>query len=128
MRWTSRRCRATRSARVVVASDGTLSMDGRRRERKEARRLVQSVTAEWSSRSGSHRVGTKPHMTAMLCSVMENLHLLDIWREMHPTFSCYTPTHGAYSRLDRFLLASDGTLDVRLIIKSDFCRIIPLFY
>ncbi|KAJ1207343.1 hypothetical protein NDU88_002734 [Pleurodeles waltl] len=35
---------------------------------------------------------------------------------MHPTsttFSCYTPTHGAYSRLDRFLLASDGTLDVR---------------
>ncbi|KAJ1154853.1 hypothetical protein NDU88_007596 [Pleurodeles waltl] len=55
-------------------------------------------------------------MTAMLRSVMENLHLVDIWREIHPTsttFSCYTPTHGAYGSLDRFLLASDGTLDIR---------------
>ncbi|KAJ1157745.1 hypothetical protein NDU88_010445 [Pleurodeles waltl] len=62
------------------------------------------------------RVGTKLHMTVMLRSVMDNLHLVDIWREMHPTsttFSCYTPTHGAFSRLDRFLLASNGTLDVR---------------
>ncbi|KAJ1162824.1 hypothetical protein NDU88_003289 [Pleurodeles waltl] len=33
---------------------------------------------------------------------------------MYPTsriFSCYMPTHGAYSRLDRFLLANDGSLD-----------------
>ncbi|KAJ1191943.1 hypothetical protein NDU88_001256 [Pleurodeles waltl] len=55
-------------------------------------------------------------MTAMLRSVLENRHLVDIWREMHSistTFSCYTPTHGAYSRLDRFLLASGGALDVR---------------
>ncbi|KAJ1180800.1 hypothetical protein NDU88_006016 [Pleurodeles waltl] len=61
-------------------------------------------------------VGTKLHMTTMLRSVMENLHLVDICREMHPTFtafSCYTLTHGAYSRLDRFLLANDGTLDIR---------------
>ncbi|KAJ1215633.1 hypothetical protein NDU88_003241 [Pleurodeles waltl] len=53
------------------------------------------------------KMGTKPHMTAMLRRIMDNLHLLDIWREMHPT-----TTHGAYSCLDRFLLANDGTLDV----------------
>ncbi|KAJ1207793.1 hypothetical protein NDU88_003183 [Pleurodeles waltl] len=46
LRRTSRRRRATRNARVIVHSDGTLSMDRRRREREEARRLVQSVTAE----------------------------------------------------------------------------------
>ncbi|KAJ1119340.1 hypothetical protein NDU88_007526 [Pleurodeles waltl] len=52
---TSRRRRATRNSRVIVRSDGTLSMDRRHREREEARRLVQSVTAEISSRSGSPR-------------------------------------------------------------------------
>ncbi|KAJ1123262.1 hypothetical protein NDU88_001735 [Pleurodeles waltl] len=31
------------------------------------------------------------------------------------TFSCYTATHGAYSRLGRFLLANDGNLDVRRV-------------
>ncbi|KAJ1108369.1 hypothetical protein NDU88_005745 [Pleurodeles waltl] len=54
----------------------------------------------------------------MLPSVMDNLHLMDIWREMHPTsttFSCYTPTHGAYSRLDRLLLVNNGTLDIRWV-------------
>ncbi|KAJ1206105.1 hypothetical protein NDU88_001514, partial [Pleurodeles waltl] len=30
-------------------------------------------------------------------------------------FSCYTPTHGAYSRLDRFLLANDRSLDIRRV-------------
>ncbi|KAJ1136947.1 hypothetical protein NDU88_003360 [Pleurodeles waltl] len=62
------------------------------------------------------KMGTKPHMTAMLRSAMDNLHLVDIWREMHhssTTFSCFTLTYGAYSRLDRFLLANDGTLDIR---------------
>ncbi|KAJ1203078.1 hypothetical protein NDU88_006873 [Pleurodeles waltl] len=51
VRKTSRRRRATRNARVVVRSDGTLSMGGRCREHEEARRLVQSVTAEGSFRS-----------------------------------------------------------------------------
>ncbi|KAJ1127523.1 hypothetical protein NDU88_005922 [Pleurodeles waltl] len=61
-------------------------------------------------------MGIKPHMTAMLRNVMDNLHLVDIWREMHPsstTSSCYTPTHGAFSRLDRFLLVNNRTLDIR---------------
>ncbi|KAJ1216811.1 hypothetical protein NDU88_004410 [Pleurodeles waltl] len=31
-------------------------------------------------------------------------------------FSCCTPTHGAYSHLDRFLLAKDGSLDVRRVV------------
>ncbi|KAJ1123108.1 hypothetical protein NDU88_001581 [Pleurodeles waltl] len=64
-------------------------------------------------------MNTKPHMTAKLRMVMRNLHFVDVWREMYPTsriFSCYTPTHGAYSRLDRFLLANDGLLDVRCVV------------
>ncbi|KAJ1180801.1 hypothetical protein NDU88_006017 [Pleurodeles waltl] len=52
----SGRRHATRIARVIVHSDGTLSMDRRHRERVEARQLVQTVTAEVSSRSGSPRV------------------------------------------------------------------------
>ncbi|KAJ1198771.1 hypothetical protein NDU88_002610 [Pleurodeles waltl] len=61
------------------------------------------------------KLGTKPHMTSMLCGILDNLHFVDIRREMHPTsttFSCYSPTHGAYSRLDRFLLGNDGSLDI----------------
>ncbi|KAJ1156019.1 hypothetical protein NDU88_008744 [Pleurodeles waltl] len=37
---------------------------------------------------------------------------------MYPTsriFWCYTPTHGANSRLDRFLLANDGSIDIRRV-------------
>ncbi|KAJ1121194.1 hypothetical protein NDU88_009316 [Pleurodeles waltl] len=63
-------------------------------------------------------MGTKPHMTAMLRGTMDHLYFVDIWREMHPTsttFSCYSPTHGAYSHLDRFLLGNDGSLDVRWV-------------
>ncbi|KAJ1215199.1 hypothetical protein NDU88_002808 [Pleurodeles waltl] len=62
------------------------------------------------------KMSTKPHMTAKLRNVMRNLHFVDVWREMYPSsrvFSRYTPTHGAYSRLDRFLLDNDGSLDVR---------------
>ncbi|KAJ1128275.1 hypothetical protein NDU88_006654 [Pleurodeles waltl] len=61
----------------------------------------------------------KSHMTAKLRNVMRNLHFIDMWREMYPTsriFSCYTPTHGAYSRLDRFLLANDGSLDICRVV------------
>ncbi|KAJ1082847.1 hypothetical protein NDU88_003012 [Pleurodeles waltl] len=61
------------------------------------------------------KLNTMPQMSAKLRMVMRNLHFEDVWREMYPTsriFSCYTPTHGAYSRLDRFLLANDGSLDV----------------
>ncbi|KAJ1217095.1 hypothetical protein NDU88_004690 [Pleurodeles waltl] len=64
-------------------------------------------------------MNTKTHMTAKLRSVMRNLHFVDVWREMYPTFkvfSCYTPTHGAYSHLDRFLLANDGSLDIRRVV------------
>ncbi|KAJ1203191.1 hypothetical protein NDU88_006984 [Pleurodeles waltl] len=32
---------------------------------------------------------------------------------MTEIYSYYKPAHGAYSRLDRFVLANDGTLDVR---------------
>ncbi|KAJ1206243.1 hypothetical protein NDU88_001652 [Pleurodeles waltl] len=64
-------------------------------------------------------MNTKMHMNAKLWSVMRNLHFVDVWREMYPTskiFSCYTPTHGAYSRLDRFLPANDGSLDIRQVV------------
>ncbi|KAJ1167495.1 hypothetical protein NDU88_007886 [Pleurodeles waltl] len=68
-------------------------------------------------------MNTKSHMTAKLRSVMRNLHFVEVWREMYPTskiYLCYIPTHGAYSHLDRFLLANDGSLDVRLFIKIRF--------
>ncbi|KAJ1184265.1 hypothetical protein NDU88_001073 [Pleurodeles waltl] len=55
MRRTSRRRRATQSARVIVRPDGTLSVDRRCQEREEARLLVRSVTTEVSPRSGSPR-------------------------------------------------------------------------
>ncbi|KAJ1185445.1 hypothetical protein NDU88_002237 [Pleurodeles waltl] len=64
------------------------------------------------------KMNTKSHMTAKLRMVIRNLYFVDVWREMYPTsriFSCFTPTHGAYSRLDRFLLANDGSLDVRRV-------------
>ncbi|KAJ1204668.1 hypothetical protein NDU88_000108 [Pleurodeles waltl] len=64
-------------------------------------------------------MSTKPHMTAKLWNVMRNLHFVDVWRETYPSsrvFSCYTPTHGAYSCLDKFLLANDGSLDVRRVV------------
>ncbi|KAJ1158339.1 hypothetical protein NDU88_011030 [Pleurodeles waltl] len=69
-------------------------------------------------------MSTKPHMTAKLRNIMRNLHFLDVWREMYPlsrVFSCYTPTHGAYSHLDQFLLAIDGSLDVcRVVYQARF--------
>ncbi|KAJ1173909.1 hypothetical protein NDU88_005733 [Pleurodeles waltl] len=43
LRRTTRRRRATRSAKVMVRSDGPLSLDKRRQEREEARLLVRSV-------------------------------------------------------------------------------------
>ncbi|KAJ1189441.1 hypothetical protein NDU88_006186 [Pleurodeles waltl] len=49
----------------------------------------------------------------------EKFPFVDVWREMYPlsrVFSCYSPIHGAYSRLDRFFLANDGSLDVRRVI------------
>ncbi|KAJ1185904.1 hypothetical protein NDU88_002690 [Pleurodeles waltl] len=58
-------------------------------------------------------------MTAELQNVMRNLHFVDVWREMYPTsriFSCYTPTPGAYRRLDSFRLANDGLLEVRRVV------------
>ncbi|KAJ1184759.1 hypothetical protein NDU88_001562 [Pleurodeles waltl] len=64
-------------------------------------------------------MNTKANMTAKLHSVMRNLHFIDVWRELHPTsrvLSCYTPTHRAHSRLDKFLLANDGTLDVCRVV------------
>ncbi|KAJ1165485.1 hypothetical protein NDU88_005912 [Pleurodeles waltl] len=68
-------------------------------------------------------------MTAKLRNVMRNLHFVDVWREMctlSRVFSCYTPTHGAYRRLDRFLLANDGSLDVHeLSTRPGFCRTMP---
>ncbi|KAJ1156076.1 hypothetical protein NDU88_008801 [Pleurodeles waltl] len=42
-----------RGTKVIVRSDGTLSLDRRRREQEEARLLVQPVTAEVSPLSGS---------------------------------------------------------------------------
>ncbi|KAJ1145716.1 hypothetical protein NDU88_012001 [Pleurodeles waltl] len=63
-------------------------------------------------------------MTAKPQNVMRNLHFVDVWREMCPSsrvFSCDTPIHGAYSRLDRFLLANDGSLDVcRVVYQARF--------
>ncbi|KAJ1213558.1 hypothetical protein NDU88_001192 [Pleurodeles waltl] len=64
-------------------------------------------------------MNTKAHMTAKLRNVMRNLHFVDVWREMYPSsrvFSCYTSTHGAYSYLDRFLLANDGSIDIRRVV------------
>ncbi|KAJ1092934.1 hypothetical protein NDU88_006044 [Pleurodeles waltl] len=64
-------------------------------------------------------MNTKTHMTAKLRNVMRNTHFVDVWREMYP--SCYTPTHGAYSRLDRFPLANDGSLDIhRFVYQARF--------
>ncbi|KAJ1138945.1 hypothetical protein NDU88_005324 [Pleurodeles waltl] len=67
------------------------------------------------------KMNTKSHMTAKLQNVMRNLQFVDVWREMYPTsriFLCYMPTHWAYSRLDRFLLANDGSLDVRRVVHQ----------
>ncbi|KAJ1178079.1 hypothetical protein NDU88_003328 [Pleurodeles waltl] len=64
-------------------------------------------------------MNTKAHMTTKLRNVMRTLHFVDVWREMYPSsrvFSCYMPTHGAYSHLDRFLLANDGSLDVHRVV------------
>lgn len=52
------------------------------------------------------RRSTKPRMTKQLHQMMHNLGLRDIWRDHHPThklYSCFTPTHNTYSRLDRIL-------------------------
>ncbi|KAJ1184831.1 hypothetical protein NDU88_001628 [Pleurodeles waltl] len=62
------------------------------------------------------RWGTKPRMTARLQEMMTRMHFVDFWRELIPvskTYSFYTPAHGAYSMLDRILLANDGSLTVR---------------
>ncbi|KAJ1193947.1 hypothetical protein NDU88_003242 [Pleurodeles waltl] len=138
-RSTRRHC-AGRGSRVIVHSDGTLSLDRRRQEREEAKLLVQTVTLEASSRSGSPCVteGIKlsgvhaPCREAVLgglhvggegavesCSGAGGVEQNMIGGETYPTskiFSCYTPTHGAYSRLDRFLLANDGSLDIRQVV------------
>ncbi|KAJ1137522.1 hypothetical protein NDU88_003920 [Pleurodeles waltl] len=55
-------------------------------------------------------------MTARLQEIMTRLHFVDVWRELHPVskmYSFYTPAHGACSRLDRILLANNGSLTVR---------------
>ncbi|KAJ1202370.1 hypothetical protein NDU88_006170 [Pleurodeles waltl] len=49
----SRRHCAGRGSQVIVCSDGTLSLERRRQEHEEAKLLVQTVTSEVSSRSGS---------------------------------------------------------------------------
>ncbi|KAJ1217858.1 hypothetical protein NDU88_005445 [Pleurodeles waltl] len=50
---TTRRRRAGQGSRVIVRADGTLSLERERQERVEAKLLVQTVTSEASSRSGS---------------------------------------------------------------------------
>ncbi|KAJ1157645.1 hypothetical protein NDU88_010350 [Pleurodeles waltl] len=52
-RRSTRRSRAGQGSRVIVRTDGTLSLESRRQEREEAKLLVQTVTSEASSRSGS---------------------------------------------------------------------------
>ncbi|KAJ1181701.1 hypothetical protein NDU88_006903 [Pleurodeles waltl] len=50
----STRCHcASQGSRVIVRSDGTLSLERRRQEREEAKLLVQTVTSKASLRSGS---------------------------------------------------------------------------
>ncbi|KAJ1206112.1 hypothetical protein NDU88_001521 [Pleurodeles waltl] len=49
----TRRHRAGCGSRVIVRSDGTLSLERRRQEREEAPLLVQTITSEASSCSGS---------------------------------------------------------------------------
>ncbi|KAJ1216822.1 hypothetical protein NDU88_004421 [Pleurodeles waltl] len=51
-RSTRRHC-AGRGSRVIVCSDGTLSLEWRRQECEEDKLLLQTVTSEASSRSGS---------------------------------------------------------------------------
>ncbi|KAJ1208550.1 hypothetical protein NDU88_003934 [Pleurodeles waltl] len=60
--------------------------------------------------------GTKPRMTTRLHKTMARLHFVDVLRDLHPAskmYSCYKPAHGPYRRLDRFLLANDGTLKLQ---------------
>ncbi|KAJ1100163.1 hypothetical protein NDU88_005250 [Pleurodeles waltl] len=52
-----RRCRTGRGDRVTIHPEGTLSQEQQRQECKEARLLVQSVTSETSSCSGSPNSG-----------------------------------------------------------------------
>ncbi|KAJ1126173.1 hypothetical protein NDU88_004581 [Pleurodeles waltl] len=52
-RRSTRRHHAGRGSRVIVRSDGTLSLEWRRQEREEAKLLVQTVTSEASLRSRS---------------------------------------------------------------------------
>ncbi|KAJ1199755.1 hypothetical protein NDU88_003588 [Pleurodeles waltl] len=51
-RSTRRQC-AGQGSRVIVRSDGTLNLERRRQEQEEAKLLVQTVTSEASSQSGS---------------------------------------------------------------------------
>ncbi|KAJ1164621.1 hypothetical protein NDU88_005056 [Pleurodeles waltl] len=53
LRRTTRQCHVSQGAKVIVRSNGTLSLDRRRQKREEARLLLRSVTAEVSLRSGS---------------------------------------------------------------------------
>ncbi|KAJ1112926.1 hypothetical protein NDU88_001187 [Pleurodeles waltl] len=58
VRRSTRRHRAGRGSRLIVRSDGTLSLEQRRQEREEAKLLVQTVTSEASSHSGSPGVAS----------------------------------------------------------------------
>ncbi|KAJ1171927.1 hypothetical protein NDU88_003784 [Pleurodeles waltl] len=49
----TRRGRAGQGSRVIVSSDATLCLEHRRREREKTKLLVQTVTSEASSHSGS---------------------------------------------------------------------------
>ena len=47
---------------------------------------------------------TKPRMTRSLGEAVQDLALCDIWRQRHPDrrdYTCFSPTHNTYSRLDR---------------------------
>ena len=69
------------------------------------------------------KLDTKPCMTKSLGEAIQNLALCDIWRIQHPgnkDYTCYSTTHGTYTRLDRIYVTE--TLSQRITKTQHLAR------
>ncbi|KAJ1127332.1 hypothetical protein NDU88_005735 [Pleurodeles waltl] len=106
------------SANLADGSCSTLEQGGSEESTSSRSKGVAIAPKGSACDRDQPKMNNESQMAAKLGMVMRNLHFVDVWREMYPTsriFSCYTFTHEAYGCLDRFLLANDGSLDVRRV-------------
>ncbi|KAJ1181719.1 hypothetical protein NDU88_006921 [Pleurodeles waltl] len=80
-RRSTRRHRASRGSRVIVRSDGTMSLEQRRQEREEAKLLVlgkrgSSLAVEWGPRQSGKPVNPPPLLVYLLGEVCVRAGLL----------------------------------------------------